>query len=49
MINNNIASFENWEDRKEQYKVSKKDLERARVEMNKLRESRGQKPIDHQD
>ena len=49
VINKNIASFENWEDRKEQYKVSKKDLERARVEMNKLRESRGQKPIDHQD
>ena len=49
VINKNIASFENWEDRKEQYKVSTKDLERARVEMNKLRESRGQKPIDHQD
>ena len=49
VINKNIASFENWEDRKEQYKVSKKDLERARVQMNKLRESRGQKPLDHQD
>ena len=47
-INKNISSFENWEDR-QQYKVSQDDLDRARLEMNKLRESKGQKPIDHND
>ncbi len=49
VINKNISSFENWEDRKTQYSVNKDDLERARTEMNKLRKSRGQQPIDHDD
>mgnify|MGYP004318524125 CR=1 FL=1 len=47
IINKNISEFENWEDRKQQFKISQDDLDRARKEMNQLRESRGQKPIEH--